>query len=220
MLVIIPAFNEERTVGRLVRKIRESICCDVVVIDDASDDCTADEARAAGAALLPHAIRLGAWGAIRTGFRYAIRNSYEVVVTMDADGQHSPGSILSVAEPVKLKQVDVAIGSCLSRGSAARKIVWPLLRRISMLKSIDITSGLRAYNSAAFSALASDKTALLDYQDIGTLLYLKKNDFNILDVSVNMNSRIYGKSKVFFSWSAVVRYLYKTGILCLSKISI
>ncbi len=209
--------NEEQTVADVVLKVKELVSCDVVVIDDAGDDGTSDAARAAGAVLLPHAVRLGAWGAVRTGFRYAVRHGYEIAVTMDADGQHSADSIMQVAAPVKNKQSDVVIGSCLSRGTSARKFAWPWLRRISMLKTWDITSGLRAYNRAAFSALVSDRTALLDYQDIGTLLYLKKNGFRIMEIPVKMNTRAYGKSKVFSSWGAVIIYLYKTLILCLSK---
>ncbi|HDL08557.1 MAG TPA: glycosyltransferase family 2 protein [Desulfobacteraceae bacterium] len=219
MVVIIPALNEEDTVGSVVQDVKEMLCCEVVVIDDASTDKTAQAARDAGAVLLPHAVRLGAWGAIRTGFRYALRNDFDVAVTMDADGQHPIEAADRIAASVKKKQTDVAIGSCISRGSAARRFVWPLLRNMAMLDTLDITSGLRAYSRPAIKTLLSgNNTVLLDYQDIGVLLHLKKRGFNVLEIPVSMASRKNGKSKIFSSWAAVFCYLYKTGVLCLAKI--
>ena len=93
LIVLIPAHNEAATVGAIVTQIRTLWGCPVVVIDDCSTDCTAQVARTAGATVLPLTLQLGAWGAIQTGLRYALRHHYRTAITLDADGQHEPASI-------------------------------------------------------------------------------------------------------------------------------
>ncbi len=218
LVVLIPALNEVLTIGRIVRDVKAAVNGDVVVIDDASTDGTAEAARAAGAVVLPHTLRSGAWGAMRTGFRYAAAHGYEIAVTMDADGQHPADSVLSVVAPVESNQADVVIGSCLHRGSPARKFAWAFFRKLAMLEIKDLTSGFRAYNRDAICALISADTGLLDYQDIGVLLCLQKRGLKISETPVKMCPRISGHSRVFSSWFAVFQYLVFTGILCLSKL--
>jgi glycosyltransferase involved in cell wall biosynthesis len=191
-----------------------------VVIDDASSDSTAMVAREEGARLLPLLLRLGAWGATRTGIRYANQHSFEIAVTMDADGQHLPGSIGALIDPILSNRADVVIGSCTERGSIPRKLSWLFFRNITGLDVRDLTSGFRAYNAAAISTLMTADTALLDYQDVGILLALNKAGFRILEVPVRMCPRSSGHSRVFSSWWDVFRYLVITLILCFSKADI
>lgn len=91
LLVVVPAFNEATTIREVVRAVPAG--CDVVVVDDASDDATADEAARAGARVLYHAVNRGLGGALRTGFLFAQREAYEGVITIDGDGQHDPREI-------------------------------------------------------------------------------------------------------------------------------
>ena len=163
LVVLIPALNEATTIGRIVHEARVEVEGEVVVIDDASGDGTAREARAAGATVLPLRLRTGAWGAIRTGLCYALKHGYQVAVTMDGDGQHLPSTIHSVVAPIESKQADVVVGSCIDRGGLARRVAWALLRKLTALKVEDLTSGLRAYNRAAISELISSDTTLFDY---------------------------------------------------------
>lgn len=93
LITLIPAFNEETTIGALVNQIKQRWNCSVVVIDDCSTDATARIARDAGATILPLTLQLGAWGAIQTGLRYALHQGYRTAVTLDADGQHEPDCI-------------------------------------------------------------------------------------------------------------------------------
>jgi glycosyltransferase involved in cell wall biosynthesis len=91
-LVIIPALNEELSVGMVVRRTVESgFSC--LVVDDGSRDNTADVARRAGAHVVTMPINLGIGGALRCGFRWAVAHDYHSVVQCDADGQHSPDLI-------------------------------------------------------------------------------------------------------------------------------
>ncbi|MBN1276033.1 MAG: glycosyltransferase family 2 protein [Deltaproteobacteria bacterium] len=216
-MVIIPALNEEENIEHVIGQVRAVTGGDIVVINDASIDRTADAARDAGAKVISLSLRSGAWGAIRTGIHYACRHDYEIAVTMDADGQHIADSIEYVMEPVESKKADVVIGACVNRASMPRQFVWNFFRRITGLDIEDLTSGLRAYNKDAISALASEETVLFDYQDVGVLLYLRKKGFRLTEVPVDMVSRISGRSRIFSSWCDVLEYLLVTGVLCLSR---
>ena len=220
LAVLIPALNEEKSIREVILGVKKTITGEIVVIDDASSDATAKVAREEGAKVLPLLLRLGAWGAARTGIRYANRHLFEIAVTMDADGQHLPESIAALIDPILLNQADVVIGSCTERGSAPRKMSWFFFRKITGLNVRDLTSGFRAYNAAAMDAVMTADTALLDYQDIGVLLALNKAGFRILEVPVRMCPRSSGHSRVFSSWWHVFRYLVITLVLCLSKLDV
>jgi glycosyltransferase involved in cell wall biosynthesis len=218
LAVLIPALNEEKNIREVIQGVKKAITAEVVVIDDASSDSTATVARQEGAKVLPLLLRQGAWGATRTGIRYAKRRLYEIAVTMDADGQHLPDCIAALIAPILSNQADVVIGSCTERGSTPRKLSWLFFRKITGLNVRDLTSGFRAYNAAAVAMLMTADTALLDYQDVGVLLALNKAGFRILEVPVRMCPRSTGHSRVFSSWWDVFRYLLITLILCLSKV--
>jgi glycosyltransferase involved in cell wall biosynthesis len=217
LAIIIPAYNEVLTIGQVVREVMDRVEARVIVADDASTDATGDAARKAGATVLPLVLQLGAWGAIRTGMLYALKHEFEVAVTMDADGQHMAEFIPPVLAPIRRGDADVVIGSYPERGSRARKLSWAFFRRFNTLDLQDLTSGLRAYNRAAISVLACDETSLLDYQDIGVLLHLKRQRLRIMEAPVIMNPRLSGHSRVFSSWWTVGRYLALTMVLSLSK---
>ncbi len=218
LAVLIPALNEEMNIREVVQGVRKAITGEIVVIDDASSDSTARVARQAGAKVLPLLLRLGAWGATRTGIRYASQHRFEIAVTMDADGQHLPDAICELIEPLISNLADVVVGSCTERGSIPRKLSWLFFRKMTGLNVRDLTSGFCAYNAAAMAALMTADTALLDYQDIGVLLALNKAGFRILEVPVRMCPRSSGHSRVFSSWWDVFRYLVITLVLCLSKV--
>lgn len=218
LAVLIPALNEEENIREVIQGIKKTVACQIVMIDDASSDSTARIARSEGAKVLPLLLRLGAWGATRTGIRYADQHGFEIAVTMDADGQHQPGAIAALLDPILSDQADVVVGSCTERGSVARKMSWFFFRMITGLDVRDLTSGFRAYNAAAIAAVMTADTALLDYQDIGVLLALNKAGFRILEVPVGMCARSSGHSRVFSSWWDVLRYLVITLILCVSKV--
>src|SRR5579875_1074855 len=99
VLVIVPAFNEEASVGSVIDEIRAAVpTAGVLVVDDCSTDGTRDEALAHGALVLSLPINLGVGGARRAGFRFAVRNGYGPVVEVDGDGQHDPAQIPRLLE--------------------------------------------------------------------------------------------------------------------------
>ena len=217
-VVLIPAHNEQATIAQIIQELKNALDWPVVVIDDVSSDATAQVARAAGATVLPLPLRLGAWGAIQTGIRYALSMGYRSVVTMDADGQHRVAYIKQLLEPIAVGQADVVIGACLDRVSRARRLAWSYFRLLTGLKLEDITSGFRAYNHATMEVLASAEASLLDYQDVGVLLILRRKHLKTVEVPVAMDKRRSGSSRVFSSWLVVTKYMIQTSLLCIARI--
>lgn len=217
-IILIPAHNEQASVGEVVTQIRRLWNYPVVVIDDCSSDATIAVARAAGATVLPLTIQLGAWGAMQTGLRYAVRAGYQIAITMDADGQHEPAGIGALLDPLMCGASDVCIGAFPQRASAARRFAWRYFRWLTGLKPEDITSGFRAYNQAAMAVLVSSEASLIDYQDVGVLLILCRKKLRIIEVPVSMQARSVGPSKIFHSWWVVGKYMLQTTLLCIARV--
>ncbi|HCK82757.1 MAG TPA: glycosyl transferase [Candidatus Competibacteraceae bacterium] len=217
-IALVPAYNEEATIGFIVAQIRRRFRYPVVVIDDCSSDATATIARAAGATVLPLTLQLGAWGAIQTGLRYALREGYRTAITLDADGQHEPECISELVEPLASRRADVVIGAFPERASRARRIAWSYFRWLTGLKLEDITSGFRAYSHTAMTVLAAPEASLLDYQDVGVLLILRRKGLRTVEVPVSMQPRAQGASRVFRSWWIVGKYMLQTSVLCLARV--
>lgn len=215
LLVVIPALNEGECIGDVIRQARAHGNVDVLVIDDGSTDDTAAVAVLEGAKVLRAPLWQGAWGAIQTGMRYAVRRGYSAVVTMDADGQHEPAQLPQLVEAAR--EADVVIAACPSRGSRMRHVAWRYFRFLTGFDLDDLTSGFRYYNARACRLLATEDATLLDYQDIGVLLLLRTGGFRIAEIPVAMNPRRIGASRVFSSWWTVARYMAETTLLCLAR---
>ena len=215
--IVMPAFNEGLVIGSVIREIHELYDLPVLVVDDASTDDTVAIAEAAGATVISLPVQLGAWGATQTGLRYALRQHFEFVISMDADGQHEAGCLHELAQPVLRGEADVCIGACTSRGSPLRKFAWILMKKVSGLSLEEINSVLRVYNRRATIELAGWRANLLDYQDICLFLLLKSLGLRVSDMEVNMRPRLNGPSRVFRSWLLVAYYMCHTLLLGLTK---
>jgi glycosyltransferase involved in cell wall biosynthesis len=215
LLVVIPALNEADCIEPVVRNARAIPGVDVLLVDDGSTDDTAAVALLSGATVIRAPLWQGAWGAIQTGLRYAMRHGYEGVVTMDADGQHEA---VHVPRLIAAAQgADVVIAACPARGSRLRHAAWRYFRFLTGFALEDLTSGFRYYNRSACALLASKEATLLDYQDIGVLLLLRRAGLRIAEIPVEMNPRRSGASRVFSSWWTVARYMAETSLLCLAR---
>lgn len=214
-LIVIPSRNEATTIGAVVRGVRDEGYSDVLVVDDGSTDDTGRIARESGALVVRAPLAQGAWGAMQTGIRYAVRHNFTSVITMDADGQHLPKQIGRLFKAAA--HADVVIGACTQRGSRSRKLAWAFFRHITGFSLDDLTSGFRLYDSRACQVLAGDEATLIDYQDLGVLLLLRNSGLTISEVDVEMAPRIDGISRIFYSWWAVLRYMLETTVLCLAK---
>lgn len=213
-LIVIPARDEEASIEAVVVQV-VAMGFDVVVVDDGSVDETAKLARAAGAQVISPTLPQGAWGAIQTGIRYALRHGYTGVITMDADGQHEPAYLSHMLDMAT--GADVIVGAYPQRGSIPRKIAWAFFRFLTGFGLEDMTSGFRYYGYAACRLLAEEEATLLDYQDVGVLLLLRSAGLRIEEVPVMMKPRQNGASRVFFSWWVVARYMAETTLLCMAR---
>lgn len=161
-LVIIPAYNEAQKIRGIVQSVRER-GYDVVVVDDGSSDSTAEEARRAGALVLRHFVNRGYGAALTTGNTWALRNKYDCVVHFDADGQHNPDEIASVAAPIAADTADAVIGSRFLGSESSRRV--PAVRRlllklailftwlVSGIKLTDSHNGFRAFSGRALATI-------------------------------------------------------------------
>ena len=214
-LIVIPAKNEAASIEAVVLAVRAHGYLDVLVVDDDSDDETGRIARESGALVIRAPLAQGAWGAMQTGIRYAVRHNFTSVITMDADGQHRTEEIELLLRASQF--ADVVIGACPSRGSVARKFAWSLFRRLTGFALEDLTSGFRLYNADACLVLAGEAATLIDYQDMGVLLVLRRAGLTFSEVEVRMSARVDGISRIFYSWWAVARYMLETTVLCFAK---
>ena len=121
--VIIPVYNARATIGRLVAAVQQRNL-PVIVVNDGSRDDTAKQCVAQGAVVISHLRNMGKGAALQTGFRYAIREGYDGVITMDGDGQHDPADLLTLIEAGERVHAQVIVGNRMGNHRA-----MPRLRR-------------------------------------------------------------------------------------------
>jgi glycosyltransferase involved in cell wall biosynthesis len=195
-LVILPAYNEASYIGRVIDEIISlNKGVDIVVVNDGSKDKTPLIAEEKGVVVINHPVNIGYGAALQTGFRYAQKKGYKYVITMDADGQHDPGSIGSLIEASISEEADVVVGSRFLEGGYRmpfmRRIGSWLFARIARLytgyKFTDPTSGFQLLNRKAFSYLAAEEHYPLDYPDVNIIMLLHKKKFKVVEAPVKMS---------------------------------
>ena len=213
--VVMPARNEEGSIGPVVEAVRRlHPDFDVVVIDDASTDDTPKVARGAGARVLRAPISLGYGGAVQAGLKYAHKHRYDLVVLMDADGQHDPEYIGRLIE--QSGDHDLVIGSRF-KGVASYKI--PFVRRLGMRVFSAIASAITGQaisdTSSGFQAIRSNVVALfalgaypVDFPDADTVIWVARHGFKVGEVAVKMHPRTTGKSMIS-GLGASLKYVFK-----------
>lgn len=203
-LVIVPAYNEESSLPRVLAGIKEKIPgCDVLVVNDGSTDDTSRVAHASGVAVIDLSFNLGIGGAVQAGFKHALRNGYELVMQVDGDGQHLAEEIPKLVEPILRDKYDVVIGSRFVeargyRGSRRRRLTiaflsW-LCSRLAGVKITDSTSGFRAFGRPALACVANDYP--VDYPEPKSIANLARQGMRIKEVSVKMRERASGISSL------------------------
>ncbi|MDF1602825.1 glycosyltransferase family 2 protein [Nocardioides sp. YIM 152315] len=201
ILVIVPAWNEEGAVGETVGALRElHPGIEVLVVDDGSSDRTGDEAEGAGALVARLPYNLGVGGAMRAGYRYAIRHGYDAGVQVDADGQHDPAFLTKLVDG--LQDSDVVIGARfagegeyrvgLLRGIAMRLLAGTL-SRLTGQRLTDVTSGFRAANRRAMTVFAAHYPAEYLGDTVESLVIAHRSGCRITQVPVVMRPRTVGQ---------------------------
>lgn len=203
-VAVVPALNEERSIGRLLEELRAvDPGLEVVVVSDGSRDRTAEVAAAAGAHVLRLAFNVGIGGAVQAGFRFAHERGYELAVRLDGDGQHDPAQLPAVMAPVLAGEADLAIGSRFLdpggyRSSAARRVgIRVLARVVSRIAGrtlTDTTSGFQALSPKAIALFAAELPH--DYPEVEGLVMALRRGLRVTEVPVTMRERTHGSSSI------------------------
>jgi glycosyltransferase involved in cell wall biosynthesis len=196
LLIIIPAYNEASRVGAVIRDVVNVLPeADVLVVDDGSADATAAEASEAGAIVLSLPINSGYGAALQTGYKYAVRNKYEILAQIDADGQHQARYLREMLDVLARTQCDVVVGSRFLdrdghyRPPVARKLGIALFARIASAVTreavTDPTSGFQVMRLRVARFFCSDVYPS-DYPDADILILLHRSGFKVREVPVQM----------------------------------
>ena len=201
VLVIIPAFNEEKRIVPVIEGVRDRLPnAKVLIVDDGSTDKTRQMARQAGATVLSHPFNLGYGAALQTGYKYALKKGYGEIVQIDGDGQHDPSFLEALIEIIEEGGTDIVIGSRFlgSEGrGASKRYRAPFLRKMGMTffrvitslliyqKVTDPTSGYQAMNRRVLEWVSGDKFPF-DYPDADVIIMLHRAGFRIREVPVQM----------------------------------
>lgn len=202
-LVIIPALNEQDALpGVLADLRRHARECDVLVIDDGSTDRTAAVAREGGARVVSLPFNMGVGTALRTGFRFAIRNDYDRVVQTDADGQHDPSQIQVLTAALD-RGADLVIGSRFLAGDGhyqverSRGLAMGILRWFTVLllgrKVADSTSGFRGFSKPLVAAFGTTYPREFLSDTVEALLMASYGGYRVDEVPVKMRVRAGGE---------------------------
>ena len=175
----------------------------VLVIDDASEDATAERARRHGALVISLPFNLGIGGAVQTGFRSAAQQGYELAIRVDGDGQHDPAELGPLLDMVMSSHADVCVGSRFAgadgyRSSATRRIgIRILAKTVSLLTAqrlTDTTSGFQVLNRKAIELFAADYPH--DYPEVEAAVMAHKHRLRLAEVPVRMRERTGGRSSI------------------------
>lgn len=210
LLVIIPAFNEQKALGGLLAEIRKmptaelGATVETVVVDDGSNDRTAAVAREGGARVLVLCRNLGIGGAVQSGLRLAHREGFDFAAQIDGDGQHPPSELRRLLEPTRDPGApDLIVGTRYReqannfRSTPLRRLGSAWLRKVLRLVGVrvtDPTSGFRLYGPRALALF--DETYPYDFPEPESLAVARAAGLVIAEVPVTMRERQGGRSSI------------------------
>ncbi len=221
VLVIIPAYNEEKSIERVVDNLVVNYPeYDYVVINDGSRDNTAAICRRRGYRFINLPVNLGLAGAFQTGMKYAYEHDYDYAIQFDADGQHRPEFIRPIVDKME-EGYDIVIGSrfveekkpCSLRMLGSFMISLAI-RLTTGVKLKDPTSGMRMFNRSLMKEFALN----INYgPEPDTVSYLVKNGARVTEVQAHMDERLEGQSYLTLTKSAIYMIRMITSILLIQN---
>jgi len=206
VLIIIPAYNEEGNIQKIIEEIfaLENPHLSVLVVDDGSSDATLREARQTKAFVVTHPFNLGIGGAVQTGFKFAQEKGFDIAVQVDGDGQHDARYLKVLLAPVLRDECDVVIGSRFLppylgyQSSFIRRLginfFAELISALTAYKITDPTSGFRACNKKMIDIFAAYYPQ--DFPEPEAILVAGRHKVRIQEVPVQMRQRGAGNSSI------------------------
>jgi len=178
IIACIPAYNEEKTIARVILDCLK-YCDKVIVCDDGSTDYTGIIAEKLGAEVIRHDKNLGYGAALKSLFKAAMKYSPDIVITLDADLQHDPSYIPKLIEPIKEGLADIVIGARSSSDETPkyRRFGVKLFSKLSGFNVSDVQSGFRAYKGDIIQKILPESDGM-------------EASIEILDKALNLNLRI------------------------------
>lgn len=218
ILVIIPAYNEQDNIQKVLNDLEKyAPNMDYLVINDCSSDSTMQILEAQRANYIDLPVNLGIGGGVQTGYLYAYKNSYDIAIQMDGDGQHNAKYLPMLISPITEGVADVVIGSryiCKEgfQSSTLRRVGIKFLSRLiricTGIKIADVTSGFRAVNKEMIELFA--KQYAEDYPEPEAIVLAAKKGAKIVEIPVMMNERVGGNSSI--SGFKSVYYMIKVSL--------
>lgn len=198
VLIIIPAYNEEKNIEKTVNDVVKNTPYDYVVVNDCSKDKTLEVCQKNGYNLLSLPVNYGLTSVVQLGMKYAYQNDYDVAIQFDGDGQHQAKYLKDLVKEIEEGNADIAIGSRFvekkkpfSMRMLGNRLISLAIRITTFKKIKDSTSGMRAYDRQAIKAFVTD-ASLTPEPD--TLVYMLKKNMTIKEVQVEMKEREFGES--------------------------
>ncbi len=208
--ILVPAYNEADNVGHVLDLMPCEVCgveTAVLVVDDGSRDGTGDVAAEHGAIVARHVINRGGGAALRTGYRLMVDSGAEIVVTLDADGQHLPAEMERLVKPVLDREVDVAHGSRVlgdaDRNHFARELGIVFFNRlVSFITRTHVTDCSNGYRAVRTTVLPQLVLRQEQFHTSEFMIEAIKRGIPAKEIPVTVEQRLHGHSKK----PAVVRY--------------
>ncbi|MBS5842958.1 MAG: glycosyltransferase family 2 protein [Clostridiales bacterium] len=221
-IVIIPAYNEETTIGTVIHEIKKHRDIAILVVNDGSEDRTAEYAKREGAMVITMLKNKGIGTAMKAGYQFALEHDFDIAVQVDADGQHDISKLSDLISKIEDEKYDMAIGSRYIvktnyRASVFRyigiKYCSLLIRSLYNITINDPTSGYRAINKEVMKIFASNY--LSDYPEVPSLSNLLVNNYSVCEIPVEMRQRQGGKSSIS-AFDSII-YFYKITGACFNN---
>jgi len=208
--ILVPAYNEAENIGHVLDLMPNEVCgvpTAVLVVDDGSRDGTGDVAAEHGAAVARHVTNRGGGAALRTGYRLMVESGAEIVVTLDADGQHLPAEMERLVKPVLDGEVDVAHGSRVlghaDRNHFARELGIVFFNRlVSAITRTHVTDCSNGYRAVRTTVLPQLVLRQEQFHTSEFMIEAIKRGIPAREVPITVEQRLHGHSKK----PAVFRY--------------
>lgn len=196
LLIIIPAYNEQGRVGRVIADVHSALPgADVLVVDDGSSDATAADAARAGAAVLSLPVNSGYGVALQTGYKFGVRAGYATIGQIDGDGQHRAEYLTEMLDALERQDADLIVGSRFLgrdghyKAPLARAMGIGLFAHLTSLitheRVSDPTSGFQLMRSRVARLFCSDVYPT-DYPDADVLILLHRTGYRVREIPVQM----------------------------------